>query len=313
VILPAHQGETLGEFKISRIFCRTVLLCVLLFTATLAIFWPVTKCDFINYDDPDYFTANPHVLSGLKADNITWAFTTGQTGNWHPLAWLSLMLDVELYGKNNPAGPHLTNLLVHGFNVVLLFLLLGKSTGADFTSAFVTALFAWHPLHVESVAWVSERKDVLSTFFGLLAFLSYLRYTKENRRDGFWLALVFFAFSLMSKPMLVTMPFALLLLDWWPLGRLSLPGGTSGLKRLLWEKIPFFALSSISCVITFFVQKRPERLTHWPSFPCRNGLKMPLSPMRDTWAKRFGQPNWPIPIHLPGIGNHRWSFFPWHW
>jgi Flp pilus assembly protein TadD len=252
--------------EVFQIFSKPAFLCLLLFTATLLVFWPVLKCDFVNYDDPDYFSSNPHVVSGLKADNIIWAFTTSQTGNWHPLTWLSLMLDAELFDPANPAGPHLTNLLFHGFNVVLLFLLLQRLAGTIGPSVCVAALFAWHPLHVESVAWISERKDVLSTFFGLLALLSYQRYTQASRRAGYWLALVFFELSLMAKPMLVTLPFVLLLLDWWPIGRLSLSvgngsvGGVSGarvgLKCVLLEKMPFFVLSLISGIVTFIVQKQ---------------------------------------------------------
>ena len=292
---------------ITEKFCRqrikSISLCVLLFAVTLAVFWPVMKCDFVNYDDPDYFTANPHVLSGLKTDNIVWAFTTGHTGNWHPLTWLSLMLDVEMFGPSNPVGPHLTNLLFHVFDVVLLFLFLQKLTGADFASAFVAALFAWHPLHVESVAWVSERKDVLSTLFGLLAFLNYLRYAKEGRRDGLWLAVLFFAFSLMSKPMLVTMPFVLLLLDWWPLGRLSLPGGKPVLKRLLLEKIPFFILSSVSCVITFFVQKKAGAVDSLAVFSMPERIENAFV----AYARYLGKTIWPTQLADPYPPPGHWE------
>jgi len=267
VILPGHQSnKPVWEKEALRIFSKQVFLCLLLFTATLLVFWPVTKCDFVNYDDPDYFTSNPHVQSGLKPDNITWAFTTSQTGNWHPLTWLSLMLDAELFDPANPAGPHLTNLLFHGVNAVLLLLLLQRLTGRIFPSFCVAALFAWHPLHVESVAWISERKDVLSTFLGLLALLGYQLYTQAGRRAGYWLALVFFQLSLMAKPMLVTLPLVLLLLDWWPIGRLSgaagkglvssISGANVGLECVWLEKIPFFVLSLVSSIITFIVQKK---------------------------------------------------------
>ena len=255
MVLPEQNAGAVLKTKLGRIVSNPAFLCLLLVTATLAVYWPATRCDFINYDDPDYFTANPHVLSGLNGANVLWAFTTGFASNWHPLTWLSLMLDAQISGKN-PFLPHLTNLIFHALDAALLFLLLRKLTGALWRSALVAAMFALHPLHVESVAWVSERKDVLSTFFALLALLSYARYAKENHRRSFGFALVFFALSLMAKPMLVTMPFVLLLLDWWPLGRLSWSGDKSNLKRLFLEKIPFIVLSVISSVITFFVQQK---------------------------------------------------------
>ncbi len=303
MILPGHQKEPGWKLEVRQLFSRPVFFCLLLFATTLLVYWPATKCDFINLDDPAYFTTNPHVLSGLTAGNVAWAFTTGDTGNWHPLTWLSLMLDAEIFGPNNPAGPHLTNVLFHGLNTVLLFLLLLKLTGRTVPSACVAALFAWHPLHVESVAWISERKDVLSTLFGLLAFLSYLRYVKEDRRGGFWLALVFFAFSLMSKPMLVTMPFVLLLLDWWPLGRLSLPGGKPVLKRLLLEKIPFFALSSISCVITFFVQKKAGAVDSLTVFSLSERIENAFV----AYARYLGKTVWPTQLANPYPPPGHWG------
>ena len=263
--------------------------------ATLAVFWPATKCDFVNFDDPDYFTTNPHVLSGLTAGNVAWAFTTGHTGNWHPLTWLSLMLDAEIFGPNNPAGPHLTNVLFHGLNTVLLFLLLVKLTGRNVPSACVAALFAWHPLHVESVAWISERKDVLSTCCGLLAFLGYQRYVKENRWTGYWLAVGFFALSLMAKPMFVTMPFMLLLLDWWPLGRLSWFGGKINWKPLLLEKISFFGLSIICCIVTFLVQKKSGTVATLASF----SISQRIENVFVAYARYLGKTIWPLQLANP--------------
>ena len=172
MILPEQDHGTILKSRLVSAWSRPFFPCLLLAAMTLLVFWPVTRCDFINYDDPDYFTANPHVLSGLTSGGVHWAFTTGHASNWHPLTWLSLMLDVEWSGKN-PAGPHFTNLLFHTINAVLLLLLLWKLTAALWRSAFVAALFALHPLHVESVAWIAERKDVLSTLFALLALLSY--------------------------------------------------------------------------------------------------------------------------------------------
>jgi Tfp pilus assembly protein PilF len=260
----------------TNVFAQPFVLCLLLVAVTLAVYWPVTRCEFLNYDDPEYFASNPHVLAGLTAGNVVWAFTTGQTGNWHPLTWLSLMLDRELSGPG-PAGPHFTNLLFHLANTVLVFLLLWRLTAATWRSALVAALFALHPLHVESVTWISERKDVLSTFFGLLTLIFYTRYAQGVTGDKCgvtrpesipsrvtchvsrfrWLALLFFTFSLMSKPMLVTLPLVMLLLDWWPLGRVSsVECRVSRARHLVVEKVPFFILSMISCVVTFIVQQK---------------------------------------------------------
>jgi len=257
-------------------FARPVVLSLLLAVVTLAAYWPVLRCDFVNYDDPDYFFSNPHVLTGLSSANLVWALTTGFGANWHPLTWLSLMLDAEFIGKG-PFGPHLTNLLLHAANTVLVFLLFRRLTGAAWRSAFVAALFALHPLHVESVAWVAERKDVLSMFFGLLSLWAYACHAEHLASDGwrmtqtetirsrftfhvsrfYWLALLFFALGLMSKPMLVTLPFVMLLLDYWPLGRMSGVGRrASRVWCLVWEKIPLILLSAVSCWVTFLVQRK---------------------------------------------------------
>src|ERR1043166_2049398 len=214
------------------------ILLVLLATITLATFWPVLRDDFIRYDDSQYITENPRVLNGLTWANIAWAFRSGYASNWHPLTWLSHMLDVQLFGLK-PLGHHLTSLLLHIANALLLLLLLNRMTGAVWRGFFVAAFFALHPLHVESVAWVAERKDVLSTFFWLLSLLAYVRYVRQARLEVqsnsvfdavlksfqgkaghfYMLALVCFALGLMSKPMLVTTPFVLFLSDYWPLGR----------------------------------------------------------------------------------------------
>src|SRR5689334_20099234 len=205
---------------------------------TLAVFWPVRNCDYISFDDPEYVTSNPRVRLGLSADGVAWAFTTSHSSNWHPLTWMSHMLDATLFGPG-PAGPHLVNLAFHAANAVLLFLALRALTGAHWPSAFAAALFAVHPLHVESVAWVSERKDVLSAFFWMATLWAYGRYVSDPtpfpRSRWFWTTLGCFALGLMAKPMLVTLPFVLLLLDRWPLAR------TVNLRWRLVEKIPLFA------------------------------------------------------------------------
>jgi len=243
---------------------RQYLICLLLVISTLAAYRQVQEFDFLNYDDNLYVVENQHVHGGLTPASIAWSFETTRAVNWHPLTWLSHLLDIELYGLN--AGPHhLTNLIIHVVNTLLLFLIFRKMTGAMWRSAFVAALFALHPLHVESVAWIAERKDVLSTFFGLLTILAYIRFTRHSGRLRYGLVLLCFALGLMAKPMLVTLPFVLLLLDYWPLGRMAAecagPAGLAiptknGFMPLFQEKIPFFFLSAASCLVTFLVQYR---------------------------------------------------------
>ena len=237
-------------------------ICVFLVLAIFATYWPVVGYAFTDYDDNDYVWDNPQVLNGLSWPGTVWAFTHFYSSNWHPLTWLSHMLDVQLYGMN-AGGHHVTNVLFHAANTALLFLWLRRLTGALWRSAFVAALFGLHPLHVESVAWVAERKDVLSTFFLLLTLLFYTRYAQNKVRPNpqpstlnYTLALLFFALGLMSKPMLVTLPFVLLLLDYWPLNRVgNAERGVRNFKGLLVEKVPFFLLSSVSSVLTFIAQQ----------------------------------------------------------
>ena len=186
--------------------------------AVIVTYIPFIHSDFVGYDDELYVTENKQVQEGFTSESLKWAFTTFHSANWHPLTWLSHMLDCELYGMN-PAGHHWTQVEFHIVNTVLLFFILFKMTGALFKSAFVAALFALHPLHVESVAWVSERKDVLSTFFGLLMIFAYHRYVKAPGFKNYLLIIIFFSLGLMAKPMLVTFPLVLLLLDFWPLER----------------------------------------------------------------------------------------------
>jgi Flp pilus assembly protein TadD len=230
------------------------LICLGLALAVLAAYGQLWRAEFITYDDPTYVTFNPHVQGGLTWGDLRWAFTTDRASNWHPLTWISHMLDAQLYGMN-PAGHHLTNVAFHLANSILLFLLLLRMTKAIWPSALVAALFALHPLHVESVAWVSERKDVLSTLFWILSVWAYARRAEagsETAKGKTWqvLSVVLFALGLAAKPMLVTLPFVLLLLDYWPLQR------RTPVARLLLEKAPFFILAAASCVVTFFVQQQ---------------------------------------------------------
>jgi|ERR1044071_187554 tetratricopeptide (TPR) repeat protein len=266
-----------------RLIHSPAFLCLLLALATTSIYLPIARHDFVGYDDPDYVTNNPHVLTGLKSDNIIWAFATSHGANWHPMTWISHMLDCQLFGPK-PGPQHLVGLVFHVANTILLLLVLRGLTGAVWRSAFVAALFALHPLHVESVAWIAERKDLLSAFFFLLTVWSYSKYVEcrlasvEGDRKTFLarryypLTLLFFALGLMSKAMVVTLPFVLLLLDFWPLGRMkwsfqpSPPKeargmeraegirGWNGTGRIILEKVPFFILSLLSCWITFLAQ-----------------------------------------------------------
>lgn len=235
---------------------RPRLIALLLALTTLVVFLPAGWHDFVNYDDPDYVTDNPFVKSGLNGMDLKWAFTTGHASNWHPLTWISLQTDCELFGPNAGAM-HIVNVLWHAANAALVFILCLRLTDRLWPSALVGALFAWHPLHVESVAWIAERKDVLSTFFALLALLSYVKFGRENNRRSFWFTLIFFALGLLAKPMLVTLPFVFLLLDFWPLGRLagSEPAGNQRLIAIVLEKWPFFLLTAISCIATVIAQK----------------------------------------------------------
>src|SRR5271170_6870547 len=227
---------------------RPRLIALLLALTTLVGFLPAGGHEFVNYDDSDYVTDNPFVKGGLNWTDLKWAFTTGHASNWHPLTWISLQADCELFGLNAGAL-HLINVMFHAANVALLFLLCRRLTEKLWPSALVAALFGWHPLHVESVAWIAERKDVVSTFFALLALLSYVKFGWENCRRSFWLALIFFALGLLAKPMLVTLPFVFLLLDFWPLGRLAggEPSNRQRLAAIVFEKWPFFLLTAASC------------------------------------------------------------------
>jgi protein O-mannosyl-transferase len=239
------------------------LICLALALVTIGIYWRVHGFDFVNYDDPDYVTENAMVKAGLTFKGIAWAFTHTYSSNWHPLTWISLMLDCQIFGLH-AGGPHVVNVLFHTANAILLFLLLVRLTGAQWRSAIVAGLFAWHPLHVESVAWISERKDVLSTFFGLLSLLAYVRYVKEsnaqNSKSKAWFitAVVLFALSLMAKPMLVTLPCLMLLLDFWPLQRVENTGWRTFISpqfgRLAREKWPWFALVVASILVTLRAQ-----------------------------------------------------------
>jgi protein O-mannosyl-transferase len=196
-----------------------LLILVVLFAGTLLLYWPLRNHDFINYDDNRYVTENPHVQAGWTAKGFRWALTSTMHGHWHPLTWLSHMTDVQVFGLN-PAGHHLVSLFFHLANTLLLFLALKGMTGAPLRSAFVAALFALHPLHVETVAWIADRKDLLSAFFWILGLMAYTRYCRRPHIRRYLLVVTAFVFGLLAKTMVVTLPLVLLLLDYWPLERL---------------------------------------------------------------------------------------------
>ena len=261
---PILQGAGPNIFQLPQ--KRRLILCLLLALATLALYNPVTRAPFLNYDDPIYVTENAQVRSGLNWNSIVWAFSTPRALDWHPITWLSYLFDAQLFGLN-PTGYHLVNVLVHAANAVLLFLILESATGLAWRSLAVAILFALHPINVESVAWIAERKNVLSMFFFLVALAAYGWYARKPG-IGRYLAVTFaYVLSLMSKAQAITFPFALLLLDYWPLGRmgqsvispeelgtdsvrqLCLPADSS-IWRLIAEKVPWLALSAVSAVIT---------------------------------------------------------------
>ena len=222
---------------------------------TLAVYYQVHDFSFVNYDDPEYVQLNTYIKDGITLSAVKWAFTTGYACFWHPLTWLSHMLDRQLFGMN-PAGHHITSVLFHILNTLLVFLVFRKMTDSTWPSAFIAALFALHPLHVESVAWVSERKDVLSTFFWLLTMWAYVRYARQLSVARYLLIVVFFTMGMMSKPMLVTLPFVLLLLDYWPLNRLSI----SNWRLPLVEKIPLIVIAGVLSVVAYIVQKQGKAI-----------------------------------------------------
>jgi len=240
---------------------------------TVAIYAKVANFPFCEIDDRDYVSENSQVAAGLTVDSITWAFTSFHASNWHPLTWISLMADSQLFGTD-PRGYHLVNVILHALSTVLLFVLFNVMTGTLWRSAFVAACFALHPLHVESVAWISERKDVLSALFWMITLICYGVYVQKSKRSMYVLSLLAFALGLMAKPMLVTIPVILLLLDFWPFGRFKMqspmkmaqgdkPCDGSGVpfSNLLAEKVPYLALSLASSVITFYAQSHGGAVT----------------------------------------------------
>jgi tetratricopeptide (TPR) repeat protein len=277
-------------------------ICLALTLTTAAVFYQVCTYDFVNLDDPVYVYENLNIQAGITPKAIKWAFTTGYASNWHPLTWLSHMLDWQLFGLK--AGDHhLTNLIFHIANTLLLFIVLKQMTHKLWQSAFVAALFALHPLHVESVAWVAERKDVLSTFFWMLTIWAYIRFVNSPKITSYLLVLVFFALGLMSKPMLVTLPFVLLLLDYWPLDRFSLKRGEAGSKYslpyLLIEKAPLFAMTLVSCIVTFIIQREGGAMVPFT-------LQLRISNALVSYVEYIGKMIWPsrLAVFYPHLGKN---------
>jgi protein O-mannosyl-transferase len=252
-------------------FFQQTFIYFFLITVILAVYWQVTSFEFINLDDPLYVIGNQSIRHGINPESIKWAFSSVEyASNWHPITWISHALDIQFFGMN-PGMHHLTNVIFHIVNTILLFIVLEKMTGALWRSAVVAALFALHPLHVESVAWISERKDVLSTFFWLLTMLGYIWYIQQRTVLRYLVVILSYILGLLSKPMLVTLPFILLLLDYWPLNRLETiqkvdirsshgndivgsGGWWSRLSTLILEKIPLILCALISCGVTFYAQ-----------------------------------------------------------
>ena len=287
---------------------RPRILGLLLALVTILAYWPATQNGFVNYDDDLYVTQNAVVQNGLTWPGIHWAFTKINVSNWHPLTWLSHMADCELF-RLNAGGHHLDSVLIHAANAALLFALLRRLTDKIWSSAFITALFAWHPLHVESVAWISERKDVLSTFFALLALLNYAKCVQENSRRNFWWSLVCFTLGLMAKPMVVTLPCVLLLLDFWPLQRISnFKFQISNLRAtaaLVREKMPFFAVTAVFSIVTFLAQSQSatNAVVSTALVPLHYRLKNAPVACAEYLCKTFWPAKlaifYPLPEHLP--------------
>ena len=277
-----------------------VWICLFLVLSTLFIYLQVGTFEFDNYDTGKYVYDNRHVKAGVTAKGIKWAFTTIYFSNWHPLTWLSHMLDVQLYGLH-PGRHHLTNILFHIVNTILLFGILRRMTGKLWQSGFVATLFALHPLHVESVAWIAERKDLLSTLFGLLVLWSYTRYVQNPSVGRYMPVLIFFLLGLMAKPMMVTLPFVLLLLDYWPLRRLHFdaakqieqPAKQDPVRWILFvEKLPLIIVSAASCVVTLYAQRAGGSIVSMDVYP----FDVRLSNALTSYAGYIGKVIWPAKL-----------------
>jgi len=295
-------------------FLPSLLFALLLVAGTIILYSPVASHAFINYDDRDYVFENPPVTAGLTWQTVRWSLTSTDQSNWHPLTWLSHALDCELFGLD--AGyHHLTNLVIHALNVVLLFLLLQRATGSAGRSFLVSALFAWHPFNVQSVAWVAERKNLLSTLFLLLTIGAYAWYTRKPRWPRLALVAGFFVLALASKPMAVTLPFLLLLLDYWPLQRIAVwtdvsPGSSipqRPLRRIVLAKTPLFALSAASCFITVWAQRSGGAIRPLQLYPFAFRLENAVHSYAIYIWKTFWPTGFAVYYPLPGTSLPLWK------
>ncbi len=280
-------------------------LAILLVLATVALYYPANGHPFVNFDDNLYVTENTHVTAGLNWQTVKWAFSTFDQGNWHPVTWLSHAADCQLYGLN-PAGHHETNLVLHVFNVVLLFWVLEQATGSVGRSAMVAALFALHPINVETVVWISERKNLLSMSFFLLALGAYRRYVQKPDAARYGLVALLYALGLMAKPQVITFPCVLLLWDYWPLRRMFTGAQDTGTKttfgksisQLVVEKIPLFVLSALSALITVKAQRAGHAMRLYPlSIRVGNAIVSYASYVKKTF--------WPVDLlaHVSSSGQ----------
>ncbi|HYA25199.1 MAG TPA: tetratricopeptide repeat protein, partial [Terriglobales bacterium] len=287
---------------------RLVLLSLVLICATSVVYWPVLSHPFADYDDDNYVTANPNVQAGLGLKSMRWALIATEKSNWHPLTWISHQLDCELYGLN-PAGHHFTNLTLHVVNVLLVFLLLALATRSPARSFLVALLFAIHPVNVESVAWIAERKNVLSTTFFLLAIAAYGWYVRRPSLKRYASLAAMFVLGLASKPMVVTLPFVLLLLDYWPLQRISgvtkppsvYPVPQVRFSRLLLEKLPLLVLSAASSAVTIYAQRTGGSIKSLTQVPLAVRVKNAIW----AYAQYLWKTVWPVKLapHYPHPGN----------
>jgi protein O-mannosyl-transferase len=294
-VLPEGRGD--DSFRLP------LILALCLAATVLILYSPVGRHPFVNYDDQTYVFQNAHVIAGLTWNTLTWALTSTEASNWHPVTWMSHALDCQLFGLN-PAGHHWMNAVIHALNAALLFLLLWRSTGARWRSLMVASLFALHPLNVESVAWVAERKNLLSTLFFFLALGAYGYYARKPNVRRYFLVVLAFILGLASKPMVITLPFVLMLVDYWPLGRIAgwsesskgFPVRQSQISRLVLEKFPLLALSVGSAIITMIAQKESEV----PS------LALPFGVRVATSLYAYGMYLWKAvwPVHLALIYPH---------
>jgi protein O-mannosyl-transferase len=337
----APAGDNIGKSWIVRLreARQPLLLAGLLIVVTLAVYAQSWWFGYVLIDDPIEVSGNPRVQAGITWHNIAWCFSSYFDGNWIPLTWLSLMLDTTVFGFR-PGGYHFTNVLFHVADTVLLFAFLARATGMQLRSAVVAALFALHPLHVESVAWITERKDVLSVFFGLVALLTYVQYARTGSLGYYAACVVCFAASLLSKQTLVTLPFLLLLLDYWPLGRFRQPadGGRRPRARLLIEKVPFLAVSAVFSLIAILAQGKGHGIRAFDALPfavrVENAVVVYAQYLSKTFVPRGlvvyyphpgGQFAWPIVLGaaallgaisaaaIAGIQRYPYLFVGWSW